>query len=101
MCWAGGGCSDAQRIGIESLPPNQQLHLARQLGFYDDLVRLLEQHQIIRPAHLTPLEFGRSLSFLPAAIYDKILRLTHLFYEVRYGGVELTLGRQKRPRQRP
>jgi transglutaminase-like putative cysteine protease len=86
----------AQRIGIESLPPDQKLHLARQLGFYDDLVRLLEHHQIVRPAHFTPLEFGRSLAFLPADMYDKILRLTRLFYEVRYGGAELTQARLKR-----
>jgi transglutaminase-like putative cysteine protease len=85
----------AQRIGIESLPATQQLHLARQLGFYDDLVRMLEQHDIVRPPHFTPLEFGRSLSFLPAALYDRILRLTHLFYAVRYGGVELSPARQK------
>jgi len=84
-----------QRIGIESLPPNEQMHLARQLGFYDDLVRLLESRQIMRPPHYTPLEFGRSLSYLPAAVYDRILRLTHLFYEVRYGGVELTPARQR------
>jgi Ca2+/Na+ antiporter len=85
----------ARRIGIKSLPPDQQLHLARQLGFYDDLLRMLEQHAIVRPPHFTPLEFGRSLSFLPAAVYDRILRLTHLFYAVRYGGVELTPARQK------
>lgn len=86
----------AQRIGIESLPQDQRLHLARQLGFYDDLVRLLEQYRIVRPPHFTPLEFSRSLSFLPAAVYDRILRLTRLFYEVRYGGAELTAPRQKR-----
>jgi protein-glutamine gamma-glutamyltransferase len=85
----------AQRIGIESLPATQQMHLARQHGFYDDLLRLLEQHEIRRPVHFTPLEFGRSLSFLPAGVYDQILRLTQLFYEVRYGGVEMTPGRQK------
>ena len=86
----------AHRIGIESLPEIQQLHLARQLGFYDDLVRLLEAHRIVRPPHFTPLEFGQSLSFLPSSIYDRVLRLTHLFYEIRYGGVDLTPARQKR-----
>ncbi len=85
----------AQRIGIESLPASQQIYLARQLGFYDDLITILEKHQLKRPAHFTPLEFGRSLSYLPAEVYDRILRLTHLFYEVRYGGVELTPARQK------
>ncbi|HSZ56507.1 MAG TPA: DUF3488 and transglutaminase-like domain-containing protein, partial [Tepidisphaeraceae bacterium] len=79
----------AQRIGIGSLPESQQLKLARQLGFYDELLRMLESRQMVRPPHRTPLEFGRSLSFLPAGVYDTILRLTRLFYQVRYGGAEL------------
>ena len=86
----------AQRIGIESLPEAQQLKLARQLGFYDDLVRMLEARKIVRPPHQTPMEFSRSLSFLPAGMYDTILRLTRLFYQVRYGGAELTSPRQRR-----
>jgi transglutaminase-like putative cysteine protease len=86
----------AQRIGIESLPEAQQLKLARQLGFYDDLMRMLEARRILRAAHQTPLEFGRSLAFLPPAIYDTILRLTRLFYQVRYGGAELTVWRRRR-----
>jgi len=85
----------AQRIGIESLPEDQQLRLARQLGFYDELLRLLERHRIVRPAHFTPLEFSRSLTFLPAGTYDTIQRLTRLFYEVRYGGVEMSPPRQR------
>lgn len=86
----------AHRIGIESLPDDQQLRLARQLGFYDELMRLLERYRIVRPAHFTPLEFSRSLTFLPADVYDTIQRLTNLFYEVRYGGTELTPPRQRR-----
>jgi protein-glutamine gamma-glutamyltransferase len=86
----------AQRIGIESLPEAEQLRLARQLGFYDDLVQLLDRHQIVRPAHYTPLEFSRSLTFLPGGPFDTIQRLTALFYRVRYGGVELPAGRQRR-----
>jgi hypothetical protein len=85
----------AARIGIETLPEAQQLKLARQLGFYDHLVQMLAARQIVRPAHRTPLEFSRSLSFLPAGVYDTILRLTQLFYQVRYGGVELTNRRQR------
>jgi transglutaminase-like putative cysteine protease len=86
----------AQRIGIESLPEAQQLKLARQLAFYDEMMRMLEARRIVRAPHQTPLEFGRSLAFLPPAIYDTVLRLTRLFYQVRYGGVELTAWRRKR-----
>lgn len=86
----------AHRIGIDSLPGSQQLRLARQLGFYDELLRMLESRKIVRPPHRTPLEFSRSLSFLPAGVYDTIQRLTRLFYQIRYGGAELSSRRQRR-----
>ncbi len=49
----------AARIGLESLPREEQLRPARQLGFYDDLLQLLARHQISRPRHLTPQVFSR------------------------------------------
>jgi protein-glutamine gamma-glutamyltransferase len=85
----------ARRIGLDVLPVNQQLRLARQLAFYDDLLGVLDRHKIVRADHLTPLEFCRSLSFLPNAIYDDIYGLTNLFYRIRYGGAELNARRQR------
>jgi hypothetical protein len=76
----------AKRIGIKSLSTSDQLRLVRQLGFYDDLMRVLSRHHIERPPHLTPLEFSRSLAYLPADVYRDIHRLTELFYRIRYGG---------------
>ncbi|MGD0461215.1 MAG: DUF3488 and transglutaminase-like domain-containing protein [Tepidisphaeraceae bacterium] len=75
----------AKRIGIESLSTPDQFRLVRQLGFYNDLLRILQRHHIERPRHLTPLEFSRSLSYLPAQAYGDIFRLTELFYRIRYG----------------
>ena len=86
----------AARIGIESLPEAEQLRLARQLGFYDELLLMLGRYRITRPAHLTPLEFSHALTFLPAEAYDTVQRLTGLFYRVRYGGAELSGARQRR-----
>ena len=86
----------AARIGLQSLPQDQQLKLARQLGFYDDMVQMLEDRRIVRQPQHTPLEFSRSLSFLPSGIYDTVLRLTRLFYQIRYGGAELTPPRRRR-----
>jgi hypothetical protein len=86
----------AVRIGIDALPASEKLRLARQLGFYDDLLRLLERHGIERSAHLTPLEFSESLSFLPAQAYDAIRRLTRMFYKIRYGGAQLAPAHQRR-----
>lgn len=86
----------AHRIGIESLPASDRARLARQLGFYDDLLRLLERHQIIRPAHLTPREFSGRLAFLPSDVYTNIRRLTRLYYRIRYGNLQLPSARQRR-----
>jgi hypothetical protein len=44
----------ARRIGLDNLPTSDKLRLARQLGFYDDLIQLLERYNITRPRHLTP-----------------------------------------------
>jgi hypothetical protein len=79
----------AKRIGLESLPTPEQLRLVRQLGFYHDLLRVLDRHQISWPEHLTPMEFSRTLSYLPNTIYDEVFRLTQLFYRIRFGGEEL------------
>ena len=86
----------AARIGLDALPPAEQEHLARQLGFYDHLVRMLGKHRIVRPPQLTPLEFSQSLAYLPTDAYQTIYRLTRLFYRVRYGRAELDAGQQKR-----
>lgn len=86
----------AERIGLDALPPEERLRLARQLGFYDDLLLLLERRQIRRAAHQTPLEFARSLLYLPADAYETIHRLTELFYRVRYGQQNLSGGLRKR-----
>ncbi len=86
----------AVRIGLDALPASDQLKLARQLGFYDDLMQLLEKHQITRPSHLTPQEFSDSLTYLPAETFQTIRRLTVIFYHIRYGRRELTAPRQKR-----
>jgi hypothetical protein len=86
----------AARMGIDSLPAEERLRLARQLGFYDDLTRLLARHQINRPAHLTPMEFARSLLFLPSDLYETVRRLTGVFYRVRYGRADLSPAQQRR-----
>jgi protein-glutamine gamma-glutamyltransferase len=79
-----------RRIGLNALPVTEQLRLARRLGFYDDLLRLLERHRIVCPPQLTPLEFSDSLAFLPVEVFDSIRRLTEAFYRVRYGEEDLS-----------
>ncbi|HYO08584.1 MAG TPA: DUF3488 and transglutaminase-like domain-containing protein [Tepidisphaeraceae bacterium] len=86
----------ATRIGLENLPTEERLRLARQLGFYDDLLTLLERRGMARPLHLTPMEFSDSLAFLPAEVYHSVRRLTEVFYRIRYGRQQLSPGQREK-----
>lgn len=89
----------ARRIGLESLPTVDKVRLARQLGFYDELLQLLARHQIERHTAQTPREFAESLAFLPAQAYDLVHRLTDLYYQIRYGGEQLSPQRRGKVRK--
>lgn len=86
----------ARRIGLDQLPSSDQKVLARQLAFYDELLRTLDRRKIDRPKHLTPMEYSRSIGFLPGDMYASVQRLTRIFYRVRYGGYRLTAPQQRR-----
>jgi transglutaminase-like putative cysteine protease len=86
----------AKRMGIDTLPVSERVKLARQLGFYDEMLRLLEKHKIVRPPNLTPMEFSRSITFVPSNVYDLVQRITEVFYRVRYGGAQLSPAQQNR-----
>jgi protein-glutamine gamma-glutamyltransferase len=86
----------ASRIGLGDLPNAQRQRLARQLGFYDNLLRLMERRGLTPRPHWTPLEFSDELAFLPPQAYHDIRRLTRLFYRVRYGRLELNARRRRR-----
>jgi protein-glutamine gamma-glutamyltransferase len=86
----------ASRIGLVGLPAAQRQRLVRQLGFYDDLLRLLERQGIVPMPNWTPLEFSDQLSFLPPRAYHDIRRITELFYRIRYGQVQLNAQRRRR-----
>jgi transglutaminase-like putative cysteine protease len=88
----------AERIGLDALPASERARLARQLGFYDDLLRMLEHQGIVRPSHQTPREFSDSLTFLPARAYRLVQRLTLLFYRIRFGGLTLRAAHHRRIR---
>jgi protein-glutamine gamma-glutamyltransferase len=86
----------ARRIGLGELDRDEQIRLAKQLGFYDQLMRVLEREQIVRAPHQTPLEFSKSLTFLPTETYNSVVRLTQIFYRVRYGQSKLDAASRKR-----
>ena len=85
----------AARIGLSDLPPAEQIRLAKQLGFYERLMRILHKRNIARAPHHTHAEFSQSLTFLPNQAYDTIHRLTNLFYAVRFGQRNLSHDEQK------
>lgn len=85
----------AAKIGLENLPNAEQIRLARQLGFYEQLTTILERRRIVRPSHQTPAEFSDSLAFLPNEAFDTIRRLTRIFYSIRFGRRELQQDEQK------
>jgi transglutaminase-like putative cysteine protease len=85
----------AARIGLSNLPPAEQIRLAKQLGFYERLMRILARRNIARAPHHTHAEFSQSLSFLPNQAYDTIHYLTKLFYAVRFGQRHLSQDEQK------
>lgn len=86
----------AERIGLDTLPTEERLRLVRQLGFYDRLLQLLERRGHSRPRNLTPREFSNSLAFLPSEVFNSVSHLTEIFYRVRYGRHELSLGQRTR-----
>ena len=86
----------ARRIGLDTLPNTDQRRLARQLAFYDQMLRTLERRKIVRQTHMTPREFGASVGYLPAEAYAIVQGLTRIFYRVRYGEAELQPAQQKR-----
>jgi len=86
----------AWRIGLWDLPNRQRQQLAKELGFYDDMVRLLERHGLSRRPNWTPMEFSDGLAFLPHQAYHDVRRLTRLFYRVRYGRAQLNARRRHR-----
>jgi hypothetical protein len=77
-----------RRAYVENKPERQ----VRSVRFYERMLRMLLQHDIVKPAELTPREFtfalGKYTELRPA-----VGRLTDLYYAVRFGNRQLT-GRQ-------
>ncbi len=86
----------AAHLGLGALSVSDQVRLMRQLGFYDEMMRLLARRRIVRPRHLTPLEFSQSLTYLPTEAFDIIRELTRIFYRIRFGKSELKPTQQRR-----
>jgi transglutaminase-like putative cysteine protease len=86
----------AARIGLDEVDPIRRLRLAEQLAFYDRMLLMLDDRGIARAEHQTPMEFARSLAYLPSEATDIVLRLTRVFYRIRFGDADLAPRRLRR-----
>ncbi len=79
----------ARRMGLAALPAADRLRMARQLGFYSQMMQMLERHQMKKTPAQTPQEFSESLSHLRPEAFETVVRLTRIFYRIRYGRHEV------------
>jgi hypothetical protein len=74
----------------------RSLALRRRRGngwaFYEKMLKVLEKRKIVKPAHLTPLEFLDLPSLRSHPKLTDIQTLTDLYYQTRYGGHSLGSG---------
>jgi transglutaminase-like putative cysteine protease len=61
-------------------------------AFYEKMLKVLEKRKIVKPAHLTPLEFLDLPSLRLHPKLTDIEALTDLYYQTRYGGRSLESG---------
>lgn len=76
-------------LQLSKLPRDQRRELARRLGFYLDMLDMLEKHHSRRPAWQSPQEFARSLGQRDPARFGALIPLTDHFYEIRFGYREM------------
>jgi len=63
--------------------------LVRQLGFYVDMLQVLERAKLRKPVWQPPMHFADSIEVQRPGVGAVVRELTALFYEARYGGRRL------------
>ncbi len=79
-----------QQLQLTHLPTPRSRSLARKLRFYLYMLDLLERHGHRRPHWQTPGDFAQELADANPMKFDPVVALTDLFYEVRFGQLQLT-----------
>ena len=64
--------------------------MLRQLGFYLDMLRVLERAGLAKPANRPPLAHAGDLGERQPTAAAIVRELTRVFYEARFGGRPLT-----------
>lgn len=77
-------------VHLEHFHGVQSQRLLRQLGFYLDMLRVLERGSCAKPYWQPPLAFAGTLARTKPTAAETVRELTTMFYEARYGGRRLT-----------
>jgi hypothetical protein len=75
---------------IKQLDPKTQRQLEHELGFFDDLLHLLEKTGDVKTRNYTPREYVEHLSPRLGSATVEALWLVELFYAIRFGQAHLT-----------
>jgi len=81
--------------GLGHLPWRRARWLAGELGFYLDLLKVLERAGLRKPEWQTPAAFAEMVAEARPEVGDDVRRLIERFYETRYGGRSLGMLRRR------
>lgn len=76
-------------LQLGSLPRKKRSRMARRLKFYVFAVELLERYGYFRPEWQSPRAFANHLAAMDRERFDALVRLTDIFYEIRFGHREV------------
>lgn len=76
-------------LQLGSLPRKKRSRMARRLKFYVFAVELLERYGYFRPEWQSPRAFANHLAATDRERFDALVRLTDIFYEIRFGHREV------------
>ena len=85
-------------LQLTRLPRGQRRQLARRLGFYLQMLDMLERHGHLRPVWQSPFDFATALAGIDPLRFAPVIALTQEFYEIRFGHRELNNERDGRIR---
>jgi protein-glutamine gamma-glutamyltransferase len=73
------------KLKLNSLPPEQQRELAKQLAFFLDMNAILAQHGYVRPPWQNPRDYALNLAHDLPSQMAPVVTITDIFYKVRFG----------------
>jgi len=78
-----------RRAHLEHLHGHEYRRIVRQVGFYIDMLAILNRARLPKPPWLPPQAYGESFTDDRPAVAHRIAEISQAFYRVRYGGETL------------